>query len=164
MAALLGMGLEAAAQVAFEAAGSEICTAANDNDPGQVVVSGHRPAVERAVKLAAERGAKRAVMLPVSAPFHCALMQPAAEAMAETAYLGGGSVPTQALPTWCVALTPSEKSLDEWSAALRACQPAVVGRVTRDRLLLDLRSVFPRQDAELVVAVESVASGYSPKR
>ncbi|KPQ17543.1 MAG: malonyl CoA-acyl carrier protein transacylase [Rhodobacteraceae bacterium HLUCCA09] len=82
MAALLGLGLDDARAVAEEAAGGEVCAAANDNDPGQVVVSGHRGAVERAVEIAKTRGAKRAVMLPVSAPFHCALMQPAAEAMA----------------------------------------------------------------------------------
>jgi [acyl-carrier-protein] S-malonyltransferase len=82
MAALLGLGLEDARAVAEEAAGGEVCAAANDNDPGQVVVSGHRGAVERAVEIAKQRGAKRALMLPVSAPFHCALMQPAAEAMA----------------------------------------------------------------------------------
>ncbi|MEE4120559.1 MAG: ACP S-malonyltransferase [Paracoccaceae bacterium] len=82
MAALLGLVLDEARVVADEAAGGEVCAAANDNDPGQVVVSGHRGAVERAVEIAKARGAKRAVMLPVSAPFHCALMQPAAEAMA----------------------------------------------------------------------------------
>ena len=81
MAALLGLGIDAAREVAAEAAEGAVCAAANDNDPGQVVVSGHRDAVERAVEIAKERGAKRAVLLPVSAPFHCALMQPAAEAM-----------------------------------------------------------------------------------
>ncbi|MBT9384241.1 ACP S-malonyltransferase [Pseudooceanicola sp. CBS1P-1] len=83
MAALLGLSFEAAMEVAKEAAQDEVCQAANDNDPGQVVVSGHKAAVERAVEIAKTRGAKRAVMLPVSAPFHCALMQPAAEVMAE---------------------------------------------------------------------------------
>lgn len=83
MAALLGLDFAAAAEVAEAAAQGEVCQAANDNDPGQVVVSGHKAAVERAVELAKERGAKRAVLLPVSAPFHCALMQPAADAMAE---------------------------------------------------------------------------------
>ncbi|MCG6902955.1 MAG: ACP S-malonyltransferase [Rhodobacter sp.] len=83
MAALLGLDFEAVSAVAADAAQGEVCAAANDNDPGQVVVSGHKAAVERAVDLAKERGAKRAVMLPVSAPFHCALMQPAAEKMAE---------------------------------------------------------------------------------
>lgn len=84
MAALLGLDFEAASEVAAEAATAEsVCQAANDNDPGQVVISGHKEAVERAVDLAKSRGAKRAVMLPVSAPFHCALMQPAADVMAD---------------------------------------------------------------------------------
>jgi [acyl-carrier-protein] S-malonyltransferase len=82
MAALLGLDYAAAREVAAEAAEGEVCQAANDNDPAQVVVSGHRAAVERAVEIARARGAKRAVLLPVSAPFHCRLMQPAAEAMA----------------------------------------------------------------------------------
>lgn len=81
MAALLGLDFEAARAVAQEAAQGEICQAANDNDPGQVVVSGHKAAVERAVEIAKAKGAKRALLLPVSAPFHCALMQPAAEVM-----------------------------------------------------------------------------------
>jgi [acyl-carrier-protein] S-malonyltransferase len=81
MAALLGLDFDTVRAVAEEAAQGEICQAANDNDPGQVVVSGHRAAVERAVEIARAQGAKRAVMLPVSAPFHCALMEPAARAM-----------------------------------------------------------------------------------
>ena len=86
MAALLGLDFETAQAVAKEAAEAgdgEVCQAANDNDPGQVVVSGHKAAVERAVEIAQEKGAKRAVLLPVSAPFHCALMQPAADVMAD---------------------------------------------------------------------------------
>ena len=83
MAALLGLDIDAVRAVAEEAAQGEVCTAANDNDPAQVVVSGDRAAVERAVEIAKARGAKRAVMLPVSAPFHCRLMEPAARAMAE---------------------------------------------------------------------------------
>ena len=86
MAALLGLDFETAQAVAKEAAEAgdgEVCQAANDNDPGQVVVSGHKAAVERAVEIAKEKGAKRAVLLPVSAPFHCALMQPAADVMAD---------------------------------------------------------------------------------
>lgn len=81
MAALLGLDFEDAVAIAAEAAGNEICAAANDNGPGQVVVSGHVGAVNRAIELAQARGAKRAIMLPVSAPFHCPLMQPAAERM-----------------------------------------------------------------------------------
>jgi [acyl-carrier-protein] S-malonyltransferase len=83
MAAILGLDLEAVRAVALEAAQGEVCQAANDNDPTQVVVSGTKAAVERAAAIAKEKGAKRAVMLPVSAPFHCALMQPAADVMAE---------------------------------------------------------------------------------
>ena len=83
MAALLGLDFDTAAEVASEAAHEQICQAANDNDPAQVVVSGHKEAVERAVEIAKGKGARRAVLLPVSAPFHCALMQPAAEVMAE---------------------------------------------------------------------------------
>ncbi|SFE14199.1 ACP S-malonyltransferase [Roseivivax sediminis] len=81
MAAILGLDLASVQEVAAEAAEGEVCEAANDNDPAQVVVSGHRAAVERAVEIAKGRGAKRALLLPVSAPFHCALMAPAAEAM-----------------------------------------------------------------------------------
>jgi [acyl-carrier-protein] S-malonyltransferase len=83
MAALLGLDIAAAGDVAAAAAGSRICAVANDNSAGQVVVSGHRDAVERAVDIAAERGARRSIMLPVSAPFHCRLMAPAAEIMKE---------------------------------------------------------------------------------
>ena len=83
MAALLGLDFEAATKVAAEAAQGQVCQAANDNDPSQVVVSGHREAVERALDLAKAAGAKRAMLLPVSAPFHCALMEPAARVMAD---------------------------------------------------------------------------------
>lgn len=83
MAAILGLDFEAVTAIAADAAGDEVCQAANDNDPAQVVISGHKDAVERAMVLAKERGAKRALPLPVSAPFHCALMQPAAAVMAE---------------------------------------------------------------------------------
>ncbi len=83
MAALLGLEFESAAAVAAEAAQGQVCLAANDNGGGQVVVSGDKAAVERAVAIAKQKGAKRAMMLTVSAPFHCALMQPAADAMAE---------------------------------------------------------------------------------
>lgn len=82
MAALLGLDFETAVEVAEDAAQGEVCQAANDNAPGQVVVSGHLAAVERAVEIAKAKGARRAVMLPVSAPFHCSLMAPAADAMA----------------------------------------------------------------------------------
>jgi [acyl-carrier-protein] S-malonyltransferase len=83
MAALLGLEFDAAAAVAAEAAQGQVCQAANDNGGGQVVVSGDKSAVERAVEIAKQKGARRAMMLTVSAPFHCALMQPAADAMGE---------------------------------------------------------------------------------
>lgn len=83
MAALLGLDLDVAREVAQEAAQGDVCQAANDNAPGQVVVSGHTAAVERALEIAREKGAKRALLLPVSAPFHCSLMAPAAEVMAK---------------------------------------------------------------------------------
>ena len=81
MAALLGADLELARRIAEAAARGEVCTVANDNDPSQVVLSGHKGAIDRVVEMAKEMGAKRAIPLPVSAPFHCPLMQPAAEAM-----------------------------------------------------------------------------------
>jgi [acyl-carrier-protein] S-malonyltransferase len=83
MCALLGADLPMARRIAEAAAQGEVCTVANDNDPGQVVLSGAKGAIERAVEIAKEMGAKRAVLLPVSAPFHCPLMQPAAEAMSD---------------------------------------------------------------------------------
>ena len=96
MAALLGLEYDVALEVAREAAQGEVCDAANDNGGAQVVVSGHKSAVERAVAIAQTRGAKRAVMLAVSAPFHCALMQPAADAMREA--LAGVTVNSPAVP------------------------------------------------------------------
>ncbi len=96
MAALLGLDLAGAEAVAEEAAQGEVCQAANDNDPAQVVISGARAAVERAVDIAKARGAKRAMLLPVSAPFHCALMRPAAEAMTEA--LAGAAILAPKVP------------------------------------------------------------------
>ena len=99
MAALLGLDVEAASEVAAAAAKGLVCAVANDNGPGQVVVSGHRAAVERAVALAAERGGRRSVMLPVSAPFHSPLMAPAAAVMAET--LAEVALQTPLVPLVC---------------------------------------------------------------
>jgi len=96
MAALLGLEFDAAAAIAAEAAQGQVCQAANDNGGGQVVVSGDKAAVERAVEIAKTKGAKRAMLLPVSAPFHCTLMQPAADAMAQA--LAGVSVKPPAVP------------------------------------------------------------------
>ncbi|WP_099555879.1 ACP S-malonyltransferase [Hartmannibacter diazotrophicus] len=96
MAALLGLDLDAATEVAAEAAEGDVCSVANDNQPGQVVVSGHKAAVERATAIAKTKGAKRAVLLPVSAPFHCSLMQPAADRMAEA--LAGVEIKSPVVP------------------------------------------------------------------
>jgi [acyl-carrier-protein] S-malonyltransferase len=99
MAAILGADVEKASAIAAAAAEGQVCTVANDNDPSQVVISGHREAIERAIPLAREMGAKRALLLPVSAPFHCSLMQPAADAMAAAlanARLQGPLVPLYA--------------------------------------------------------------------
>jgi [acyl-carrier-protein] S-malonyltransferase len=96
MAALLGADLAKAQAIADAAAKGEVCTVANDNDPGQVVISGHKGAIDRAIALAKEMGAKRAVLLPVSAPFHCPLMQPAADRMADA--LGETDIARPAVP------------------------------------------------------------------
>tara|TARA_B100002003_G_scaffold55004_1_gene50512 strand:+ start:4359 stop:5297 length:939 start_codon:yes stop_codon:yes gene_type:complete len=96
MAAILGLGLDGARQAAAEAAQGEVCEAANDNEPTQVVISGHKAAVERAIEGCKARGAKRGMLLPVSAPFHCALMQPAADKMAEA--LAGVEIKAPAVP------------------------------------------------------------------
>jgi [acyl-carrier-protein] S-malonyltransferase len=98
MAAILGADREKAQAIADAAAEGQVCTVANDNDPSQVVISGHREAVERALPLAKEMGAKRALLLPVSAPFHCPLMQPAADAMEEA--LGKVAVQAPLVPVY----------------------------------------------------------------
>ncbi|WP_338426043.1 ACP S-malonyltransferase [Sphingopyxis kveilinensis] len=93
MAALLGADIDTAQKLADAAAEGEVCTVANDNDPSQVVISGHKGAVERAVALVKDYGIKRGVLLPVSAPFHCPLMQPAADAMAEALGVNAPAAP-----------------------------------------------------------------------
>ena len=98
MAALLGADLELARKIADAAAQGEVCEVANDNDPSQVVISGHKGAIDRAIDMAKEMGAKRAILLPVSAPFHCALMKPAADAMAEA--LGAVELKTPSVPLY----------------------------------------------------------------
>ncbi len=111
MAAIMGMELEAVEEVAAEAAEGQVCSAANDNAPGQVVISGHSEAVHRAIELAKGRGGRRAVLLPVSAPFHCALMEPAAEVMAEAldkADMAPPSLPLVANVTAEAVATPAE--------------------------------------------------------
>lgn len=106
MAAVLGLDFDAVKEVAAEAAQGDVCQAANDNDPAQVVVSGHKAAVERAVDIAKAKGAKRALLLPVSAPFHCSLMQPAADAMAQA--LADVEIRTPAVPVVANVLAQAE--------------------------------------------------------
>ena len=111
MAALLGADLDLARRIAATAAEGEVCEVANDNDPSQVVISGHRGAIDRAIALAKEMGAKRAIPLPVSAPFHCPLMQPAADAMAEAlaaTVIEPPHVPLYANVTAAAVADPSE--------------------------------------------------------
>ncbi len=111
MAALLGADLALAQAIAEAAAEGEVCTVANDNDPSQVVISGHRGAVERALPIAKEKGAKRAVLLPVSAPFHCPLMQPAADRMAHA--LGETAIGAPVVPVYANVTAASVSDADE---------------------------------------------------
>lgn len=111
MAALLGADIDKATALAEAAAEGQVCTVANDNDPTQVVISGHREAIERAIALVKDHGIKRGVLLPVSAPFHCPLMQPAADAMAEAldrTRPGALRIPVFANVTAAVASDPAE--------------------------------------------------------
>ncbi|HEY2137555.1 MAG TPA: ACP S-malonyltransferase [Xanthobacteraceae bacterium] len=124
MAALLGLEFDAAAAVAAEAAQGQACQAANDNGGGQVVVSGDKPAVERAVEIAKQKGAKRAMMLTVSAPFHCALMQPAADAMAEAL-----ARVTVAAPVVPVVANVTARPLTDPSEIVRCLIAQVTGTV-----------------------------------
>jgi [acyl-carrier-protein] S-malonyltransferase len=118
MAALIGLEFEAVTAVAAEAAQGQICQAANDNGGGQVVVSGDKAAVERAVEIAKAKGAKRAMLLTVSAPFHCALMQPAADAMAEA--LAKVSVKAPVVPVVANVLAKPIQAPDEIGRSLVA--------------------------------------------
>jgi [acyl-carrier-protein] S-malonyltransferase len=111
MAALIGLEFDAASAVAAEAAQGAVCQAANDNGAGQVVVSGNKAAVERAVEIAKAKGAKRAMLLPVSAPFHCSLMKPAADVMAEA--LAKVSVKSPSVPLVANVLAKAIRSPDE---------------------------------------------------
>lgn len=124
MAALIGLEFDAAAAVAAEASQGEVCQAANDNGAGQVVVSGNKAAVERAVEIAKTKGAKRAMLLPVSAPFHCALMQPAADVMAEA--LAKTTVKSPAVPVVANVLA---KPVREPVEIVRALVAQVTGTV-----------------------------------
>ncbi len=124
MAALIGVELDDAKSIASEAAASGVCAAANDNGGGQVVLSGDKSAVELAVEVAKARGVKRAMMLPVSAPFHCVLMQPAADAMAEA--LAGVSVKPPSVPLVANVLA---QPITDPSAIVRALVQQVTGTV-----------------------------------
>jgi [acyl-carrier-protein] S-malonyltransferase len=124
MAALFGLEFEAAAAVAAQAAQGQVCQAANDNGGGQVVVSGDKAAVERAVEIAKSKGAKRAMLLPVSAPFHCALMQPAADVMAQA--LAQVSVRPPVVPVVANVLA---KPIREPAEIVRALVAQVTGTV-----------------------------------
>jgi [acyl-carrier-protein] S-malonyltransferase len=124
MAALLGADIDTAQKLADAAAEGEVCTVANDNDPSQVVISGHKGAVERAVALVKDYGIKRGVLLPVSAPFHCPLMQPAADAMAEAL---GASPPAAPLVPVVANVTASPVSDADTVRELLVSQ--VTGRV-----------------------------------
>ena len=110
MAALLGADLALAQKIADAAAQGEVCTVANDNDPTQVVISGHKGAIDRAIELAKDMGAKRALPLPVSAPFHCPLMQPAAEAMRDA--LGYVVVEAPSVPLYANVTAQPERDPD----------------------------------------------------
>ncbi len=124
MAALIGLPFEDAAAAAREGAQGQVCQAANDNGGGQVVISGNKAAVERACEIAKARGAKRAMMLPVSAPFHCALMQPAADAMAEA--LSKVTVCAPAVP---VVANVRAQAISDPQAIVRALVEQVTGTV-----------------------------------
>src|SRR6266568_1678672 len=124
MAALLGLDYEAAMAVAAEAAQGQVCQAANDNGGGQVVVSGDKAAVERALEIAKTKGARRAMILPVSAPFHCALMRPAADVMAEA--LAKVSIKPPVVPVVANVLA---KSIQDPAEIARALVAQVTGTV-----------------------------------
>jgi [acyl-carrier-protein] S-malonyltransferase len=144
MCALLGADLEKAQALADAASEGQVCQVANDNDPGQVVLSGHREAIERAVSLVKEHGIKRGVLLPVSAPFHCSLMQPAADAMAEALAktpLQAFRVPIYANVSAAAVTDPSEEQ--------RLLVEQVCGRVRWRESVLAMRGAGVEEFVEL---------------
>ncbi len=147
MAALLGLDFATASLVAAEAAQGDVCQAANDNSDGQVVISGHKAAVDRALDIAKAKGAKRAILLPVSAPFHCVLMQPAAEAMREA--LAGANMKNPVVPV--IANVGAAPLMD--AAAIRSSLVAQVTGTVRWR-----ECVYAMSDMGVNVFVE-VGSG-----
>lgn len=162
MAALLGVDLDLARAIAAEAAAGEVCAAANDNAPGQVVVSGTKAAVERAMALAAEKGFKRSMLLPVSAPFHCPLMQPAADAMAEAlsrVTLRAPAVPLMANVTAAAVMNPDEirdllvaqvTGTVRWRESVLAMQAMGVDRLVEAGAGKVLAGLAKRIDKELL--------------
>ena len=144
MCALLGADIDKATALAAAAAKGEVCEIANDNDPGQVVLSGHRGAIERAVALAKEHGVKRGVLLPVSAPFHCSLMQPAAEAMDEA--LGRTSPKPFLLPLYANVTAAAVTDPNEERRLLVA---QVTGRVRWRESVLAMRAAGVEHFIEL---------------
>jgi [acyl-carrier-protein] S-malonyltransferase len=124
MAAIIGLSFDDVMKIAEEVSGAEICTAANDNAPGQVVISGHKAAVAAAMAKATEKGAKRAIELPVSAPFHCALMEPAAAVMAKA--LADTAMAAPAVPVIANVTAASETDPD---TIRRLLVEQVTGRV-----------------------------------
>jgi [acyl-carrier-protein] S-malonyltransferase len=144
MCALLGADIDKASALAKAAAEGQVCEVANDNDPGQVVLSGSAPAIERAVALAKEYGIKRGVILPVSAPFHCSLMQPAADAMAEALGKtppGSFRLPLYANVTAAAVSDPAEEQ--------RLLVEQVTGRVRWRESVLAMRAAGVERFVEL---------------
>lgn len=144
MAALLGADIAKASALAEAAAQGEVCTVANDNDPTQVVLSGHKGAIERAVGLVKEHGIKRGVLLPVSAPFHCPLMQPAAEAMAEAFE----ATPARALTVTLFANVTAAPVTDP-AEVTRLLVEQVTGRVRWRESAIAMREAGVEQFVEL---------------
>jgi [acyl-carrier-protein] S-malonyltransferase len=144
MAALLGADIDTAQKLADAAAEGEVCTVANDNDPSQVVISGHKGAVERAVALVKDYGIKRGVLLPVSAPFHCPLMQPAADAMAEAL---GANRPAAPLVPVVANVTASPVSDPDQIRDLLVSQ--VTGRVRWRESVASMEDIGVTQFVEL---------------
>jgi len=171
MAAILGLDIAAVQAIADLAARGEVCTIANDNDPGQVVVSGHAAAIERAIGLAEERGAKRALLLPVSAPFHCPLMAPAADAMAEA--LAETTLATPAVPLFANVTAEPVSEPEEivrllveqvtgrvrWRESVAAMHEAGVTRFVEfgGKVLAPMvRRIAPEAEARSIVSMEDI--------
>ena len=160
MAALLGLERQVVEEVASEAAEGEVCDVANDNGPGQVVVSGHAAAVQRAVVLAQARGARRAIMLPVSAPFHCALMAPAAEAM--RAALADAAISAPVVPVVAnIEAAPITDPEAIRTALVRQVTGTVRWRESAERMAADGVHVFIEVGAGKVLTglVKRIAAG-----